>query len=80
MKLTAFVMLIIGSLSSCVTMGNAHLELTLRDKNARSPLPGASVLAYYQTVVFGPVALPGRVKAITNSQGVADFIETCIID
>ena len=73
MKIPAIAFALIAILSSCTTTGHSHLELTLLDKGSRAPLSGASLLAYYHTVVFGPIALPSRLKAVTDSHGIADF-------
>ena len=73
MKIPAIAFAIIASLSSCTTTGHSHLELTLLEKGSHAPLSGASLLAYYQTVVFGPIALPNRLKAVTDSRGIANF-------
>jgi len=73
MKILAIASAIIASLSSCTTTGHSHLEVTLLDKGSHEPLSGASLLAYYQTVVFGPIALPNRMKAVTDSRGIAEF-------
>jgi hypothetical protein len=58
MKIIVISIVICGVLSSCITTGHSHLELTLLDKRSHTPLSGASLLAYYQKVIFGPAALP----------------------